>query len=288
MYYLENENLKITIDAKGAELKSVFNKLNETELLWQANTEFWGKSSPVLFPIVGTLKNGFYVYNNIEYQLTRHGFARDYNFKLEEATNFKLVFCLESSVETLNIYPFLFRLKIIYTLTVNSLQVTYKVENISVNKIMYFSLGAHPAFNVGKSVGDFCKHKLQFNKDNYLLYSCLDKGLLTTVQKSINLNKKQLLLDYKLFENDALVMLDMKSDKISLLDKDDNNILCFEFENFPYFGLWTVKNAGFICLEPWAGISDFETHNNKFENKEGINMLKPNEVWSASWTLAIL
>src|SRR5690606_19802984 len=109
IHHLENQNLKIAVDCKGAELKSVFDKSNNTELLWQANPEFWGKSSPVLFSIVGTLKNGIYIYDEKEYKLPRHGFARDFNFKLEEVSESQLILSLESSSETLQLYPFVFK-----------------------------------------------------------------------------------------------------------------------------------------------------------------------------------
>jgi len=287
MYHLENDFLKITVNSQGAELKSVFNKSNQKEVLWQANPEFWGKSSPVLFPIVGTLKNGIYSYDNKEYNLPRHGFARDYNFKVEEVSHSQLIYSLESSSETLQLYPFVFKLQIIYTLQNNSLHVEYKVENLSDVETMYFSLGAHPAFKVGKKADDFSDYTLLFNKDSHLKASCLKDGLLTEKQNTITLSNQRLQLDYKLFEKDALVLLDMKSDKITLLDSDEKTMLTFEFEKFPYFGLWTVKDSGFICLEPWAGVADFDSHDQQLENKTGINTLKPNENWSASWTICI-
>lgn len=285
MYHLENDCLKITVNSQGAELKSVFNKSTQEELLWQADPEFWGKSSPVLFPIVGTVKNDIYILDQKEYKLSRHGFARDYNFKEEEVSDSQLIFSLEASQKTLQVYPFLFRLQIIYNLEGSRLQVKYKVENLSDDKTMCFSLGAHPAFKVGRKADDFSSYKLLFNNDYVLKANQLKDGLLTTQQHDILLNNQKLQLNYKLFEIDALVLLDMKSDKVTLMDNDDNNILTFEFENFPYFGIWTVKNSGFICLEPWAGVSDFESHDKQIEHKFGINELTPKEMWSASWSV---
>ena len=109
-YHLENEHLKIAVALKGAELKSIIDKTKQQELLWQADPAFWGKSSPVLFPIVGTLKNEKFIYNKKEYKLPRHGFARDYNFKVGQISDNRLIFSLQSSAETLKNYPFLFRL----------------------------------------------------------------------------------------------------------------------------------------------------------------------------------
>lgn len=286
--HLENEYLKIAVNLKGAELKSVFNKVSQQELLWQADLEFWGKSSPVLFPIVGALKDGKYMYQGKEYHLPRHGFARDYNFKLEELSGSQLIFSLEATQETLAVYPFLFKLLIGYTLTADCLEVTYKVENLSDDESMYFSLGAHPAFHVGTKADDFLNYALRFNKDGTLEANKLHDGLLTTVKDTITMTYKELPLHYRLFENDALVLLHMKSDKIALVNDNDEPVLNFEFENFPYFGIWTVKDSGFICLEPWAGVADFETHNQQLIDKFGINELKPNEIWEASWKVRVL
>lgn len=288
IYHLENEYLKIAVNLKGAELKSVFNKVSQQELLWQANPEFWGKSSPVLFPIVGALKDGKYMYQGKEYHLPRHGFARDYNFKLEELSGSQLIFSLEATQETLAVYPFLFKLLIGYTLTADCLEVTYKVENLSDDESMYFSLGAHPAFHVGTKADDFLNYALRFNKDATLEANKLHDGLLTTVKDTITMTNKELPLHYRLFTNDALVLLHMKSDKIALVNDNDEPVLNFEFENFPYFGIWTVKDSGFICLEPWAGVADFETHNQQLIGKFGINELKPNEIWEASWKVRVL
>ncbi len=285
--HLENDYLRITVASKGAELKSVITKADQHEFLWQGNPEFWGKSSPVLFPIVGTLKNGRYVYDEKEYQLPRHGFARDYNFKAEQNTDTQLTFSLESSEETLKVYPFRFKLLIIYTLNENNLEVAYKVENLSLTEPMYFSLGAHPAFKVGESAIDFNNYSLLFNKEEKLKVNLLTNGLLSTAEQEVMLNNQKLELDYKLFENDALVLLDMKSDTITLLNEDDDPVLNFSFENFPYFGLWTVKDSGFICLEPWCGFSDFENHNQELKIKAGINKLQPKQSWSASWSVRI-
>lgn len=233
IFHLENNHLKIAVDSKGAELKSVFNKSNHQELLWQGNHEFWGKSSPVLFPIVGSLKDGIYIYEGKEYELPRHGFARDCNFKLTQKNATQLILSLESFDESLKVYPFLFKLQIIYTLNENSLEVAYEVKNLSADKAMYFSLGAHPAFKVGESATDFGTCSLLFNKDEELKANGLKNGLLTATQQNILLYNKKLQLDYKLFENDALVLLDMKSDKISLMNDDDQPILNFEFDIFP-------------------------------------------------------
>ncbi len=103
---IENDILKATIEAKGAELSSVFHKEHQLEYMWSGDAAYWGKKSPVLFPIVGTLKDDSYIFNGKKYTLSRHGFARDYTFEVENHTEDKVSFLLTSNAETLKNYPF--------------------------------------------------------------------------------------------------------------------------------------------------------------------------------------
>lgn len=147
MIYLENNELKIAIAEKGAELQQVFNKETQLDYLWEGDPAYWGKKSPVLFPIVGTLKNNQFTHNSETYSLSRHGFARDKNFKLTESSPHRVCLTLDADAETLAQYPFLFRFSIIYEINKNKLSCTYQITNIDV-KPMYCSVGAHPAFKV--------------------------------------------------------------------------------------------------------------------------------------------
>ena len=98
MIQLINDKLAVTINEKGAELQSI--QLNGLEYLWQGNAAWWAKHSPVLFPIVGEVKDGKYIFNNKEYKLSRHGFARDKTFEAEKASPASAIFGLHSNEET--------------------------------------------------------------------------------------------------------------------------------------------------------------------------------------------
>ena len=87
---IKNSNLSAEINPFGAELISLKSN-NNKEYIWEGNQDFWGKHSPVLFPIVGTLKNNSFLYEGTQYQLSRHGFARDMTFELIEKKLCKLV-----------------------------------------------------------------------------------------------------------------------------------------------------------------------------------------------------
>ena len=142
---IKNGNLSAEIKHFGAELISLKTNQNK-EYIWEGNPEFWGKHSPILFPIVGTLKDNSFYYNGMEYHLSRHGFARDMEFELIDVTQNSATFSIQSSEETLKVYPFEFELQLIYTLEENNLSIAYKVINKG-KSTMPFSIGAHPAFS---------------------------------------------------------------------------------------------------------------------------------------------
>ena len=144
---IENENLRVAIQPKGAELDSIVHKQTQLEYLWQGDVVFWGKKSPILFPIVGTLKDNSYSYEGKNYTLTRHGFARDRVFIIEKQTDDAATFLLKSDAESLKIYPFDFEFRLHYALKDNTLSVSYDVKN-TMQGDMYFSVGGHPAFRL--------------------------------------------------------------------------------------------------------------------------------------------
>jgi galactose mutarotase-like enzyme len=280
---IENEHLKASFDTKGAELQSICGIDSETEFLWCGDPNFWGKFSPVLFPIVGALKDDSYYYEDVKYQLPRHGFARDMEFEYEKINNHEITFTLSHSQSTIEKYPFEFVLKLHYQLSSASLCCTYEVINSS-SKNMFFSIGAHPAFAAPlNNEGVYTDYFLQFNNDSEITYYHIVDNLISNQTSTVKLEEGKLPLTHEMFYNDALVFKDLKSTSISLINTKNYNGINFSFDNFPYFGIWAAKDADFVCLEPWCGIADGINHNQKLTVKEGINVLEPNTNWQRTW-----
>jgi galactose mutarotase-like enzyme len=279
---ISNSILTAQIKHTGAELCSLKDNSN-TEYIWNGNPEFWGKHSPILFPIVGTLKNNSYQHNNVEYHLSRHGFAREMGFELIDKQENSATFSLTSSDETKEKYPFDFELHLIYTLENTALKIEYRVINNGESK-MPFSIGAHPAFDLP---GNFENYSLEFENREPLTFFLLEDGLISNTTEQLQLDKKELYLNHKLFENDALVFKKLTSKSISILE-NSKPILKISYEDFPNLGIWTPPNAPFICIEPWFGYSDtVETFGNLF-NKEGIQILDSNEIFKSQFSIEIL
>lgn len=284
MFKISNEKLTVTIAAKGAELQSIVTNENGLEYMWDANPAFWSKKSPVLFPIVGSLKNNTYLYNNKHYTLNRHGFARERTFTVVAKTNTSISFMLQSDEETLAVYPFNFVFIITYSLHENQLTCMYKIENAGEEK-MYFSVGAHPAFKVPLTNDTaFNDWLLEFDTiENTGKYPLSNDGLIETKADEFFNNANQLQLNKQLFYKDALVFKNLQSTKISLLSNKSKHGLTMHFDGFPFYGIWSFKDANFVCLEPWCGIADSVNTSQQIIEKEGIISLNPKEEIEKIW-----
>lgn len=285
---LENDKIKIEVDTKGAQLQQLFLKENDKNYLWHGDPKYWGRRAPVLFPIVGRLKDNQYVYAGKTYQMTQHGFARDNEFELLEKKQDSLTYVLEENEATLEKYPFKFRLEIKYTINENSLAVKYKVINKD-HKDMYFSIGAHPAFywplRDGEEKEDYY---LEFEKEEEAEIYLLEEGLLNHQTESILDNQKILELNSEIFKDDALVFKNLKSEKVTLKSKKSEREVEMKFKNFPYLGIWSQsEEAPFICLEPWHGIADSVDSSGKLEEKEGIMSLDTGNNFESTYLIKI-
>lgn len=279
---IKNSNLNAEIKHFGAELVSLKTDLNK-EYIWEGNPDFWGKHSPILFPIVGTLKNNSFHYDGIEYHLSRHGFARDMEFELVDKKENSATFSIQSSEETLKVYPFAFELQIIYTLEENNLDIEYKVINNGKSQ-MPFSIGAHPAFALP---GKFENYSIAFEKDEPLEYYLLENDLISNKTKKLEAQNKRIPLTYELFENDALIFKTLESNSLTILE-NENPVLRVHFEDFPSLGIWTKMNAPFLCIEPWFGYSDTNENSGNLFEKEGIQILKEKDTFKSKFSIEIL
>lgn len=279
---ISNSTLKASIKHAGAELFSLKDNQNQ-EYIWEGNPAFWGKHSPVLFPIVGTLKNNAYTINEKEYQLPRHGFARDMEFQLIDKTENSAVFSLQSNSETLKKYPFDFELQLIYTLNETTLDIAYKVINKGETK-MPFSIGAHPAIALPEN---FENYSFKFEKEEDLKYSLLENDLISNKTESLQTIENLVPLNYKLFENDALVFKTLESNSLTILENSKPYIKV-DFADFPSLGIWTKDQAPFVCIEPWFGYSDTAENSGDLFEKEGILILDAKQTFNSKFSIQIL
>lgn len=290
MVTLKNDQLTISVKEHGAELCSI--RKGEVEYLWQADPAFWGRHSPVLFPIVGSVWEAEYRVADRKFNLGQHGFARDMDFTLVESTDDMVRYRLDSTDETLSKYPWPFCLEISYKLHGNKIDVIWEVTNPG-NEQMYFQIGAHPAFNYP----DYDPQKedrgyLSFDRSEGLeCIRIISKGCVDAQTKHplVIPEDGKLPVRRDTFDSiDTIMLQDSQIKKVTLHRTDGSPWLSLDFEA-PVVGIWSPpgKNAPFICLEPWYGRCDRVEYAGDYRDKDWINRLEPGERFRSVYTITV-
>lgn len=289
MITVENEFLRIAVKQKGSELSSLYNKETNKELLWQGDASFWGGQAPILFPIVGTLKDNKFVHNGSTYELPRHGLVRKSdNWTIEKINETSIKGTFISDADTLKVYPFSFKLEITYSLNGKELEIQHKVVNLDSQEIP-FSIGGHPAFNCEvNSTVSYSDYYLEFEEiENSKRHFLNEKGIFNGETSLVLENTNKFPLTTTSFDKDALVFKDLKSKGITLVGPE-GKILKVSYPEFNTIGIWATPKAPFICIEPWIGYSDStESTYNLFDKKDSA-VVMPNNTFEAAYQIEVL
>ena len=288
-FQIRNESLTLEIDAHGAEMKSLIDNCSGQEYLWCGDAAYWGRTSPVLFPLVGNYREKQSCFDGKWYSLSQHGFARDMDFELVSEKGDEIWFALEDSPETLEKYPFGFRLELGYRLQGRAVEVLWKVTNKN-DREMYFSIGGHPAFNCPLRAGEKqTDYRIGFDTCEPLTASVLDEnGTVSERTKVLELTDGMLQITDSLFDEDALIVEHDQAHKVALYTPEGEKYLEVKFEA-PLFGIWSPagKHAPFVCIEPWYGRSDRADFGQKLEEREWGNVLKAGEIFTAAYQICV-
>lgn len=288
-YELKNDLITLGINSKGAEMKSLKNNESGQEYLWHADPAFWGRTSPVLFPVVGNYKDKTTYYEGKTIKLSQHGFARDTEFELVSQTEDCIWFAMNSTEETYEKYPFHFRLSVGYSISANEVKVMWKVENPD-NKTLHFSIGAHPAFNCPLKEGEKQEdYFLGFDTEKPLESNVLgDDGFVSEETEFFYPENGKLAIKPSLFDHNTMIIEHDQVHQVSLLTPDGQEYVKVSFEA-PLVGIWTPieKNAPFMCIEPWYGRSDRSNFNQQLVEREYGQAIEPGEIFEKSYTIEV-
>ena len=287
IYELENEYLKIGINLVGAEISGITSKSDGYSYLWSGDAKHWAGRAPILFPIIGNLNEGTYLYKGKEYKMERHGFASKMYFQIVESRQRSLKLTLTHNDLTLPVYPFKFRLTVAYSLEKRNIATTFQVENTG-DEVMWFSIGGHPGFNC--SVGPVGRKKglLIFEKPETVNRIVNENGFLTGEEEPFLCNSNIIDIGSLSFSGDKKVYIfkGLKSEEITLVNEEAQKMVTVRFRGFPYLGLWSPANeAPFICIEPLHGITGTLGYKEVLEKKRGIMNIKPEESFNCSFEI---
>ena len=286
---LENQRLCVEISEIGAEITRIYDKKNDAELLWEGNPTYWKRRSPILFPNVGKTYRSTVLINGTQYPTAQHGFARDSKFKCICEKGDTVSFLLASGEETKEVYPFDFELIVTYTLDDNSLRVGWEVRNPG-DEDMYFTIGGHPAFRFAGKEETKEDYMLRFPGQESLTYVLIDPDEAAVdpeVKYELALKDEFCPLSEEMFTHDALIFDGGQIGEVWLCHKNGTPYVKMECPGFPNFGIWSVKDAPFVCLEPWMGRADNIGFDRDISEKPGINAVDPGECFEKSYTIVV-
>ena len=286
---LENEVLSVEIAELGAEVTGISDREKNTDILWEGNPSFWKRHSPVLFPNVGKTYGNEVLIEGNKFPTVQHGFARDSVFTCVSSSADAASFRLASSEETKKVYPYDFELYITYTLKGKNLKVEWKVKNCS-EKTMYFTIGGHPAFRFAEKEEKKEDYLLKFPGKESLTYLLVDPNTGTGVPDqtyTLELTDGMCPVTEEMFLRDALIFDGGQFEEVWLCRKDGTPYVGMRCEGFPNFGIWSVKDAPFVCLEPWEGRCDNFGFAEEISKKPGIIRLPKNEVFIKSYEIIL-
>ncbi len=289
LYTIETPYLQAVIDSKGAELQSLYGKEQEIEYIWQGAEEFWGRKAPILFPIVGALKENQYTYQGKTYPMSQHGFARDLEFELHEQTEDSISFLLTDTPETKKVYPFAFKLYVSYHLGGDGLIVKYRVEN-PVTEDLYFSIGGHPGFNVPLEEGlTFADYYLKASPMKSRIAVPLEGRYIDLENRTLGQTNTTIALSRDLFRNDALIFETKGLNSFSICSDRSPHRVTLSYNDLPFVGIWSPypAQAPFVCIEPWAGVADTTDATGELSEKFGIQKLAANEVFETKYSITV-
>lgn len=288
-FTLSNASLSAVIQTRGGELVSLRNQTG-TEYIWQGNPAFWSGQNPILFPIVGSLKDGRVDIGGKTFEMARHGFARRSEFTVaEHGTDFAVLEFRENP-DTLARYPFPFLLRVRHQLLENGFSTSFTVENCG-EAPLPFCVGAHTAINCPLADGErFEDYELCFDQpedaDTLLL---THEGLLRAGGREPMLSGGKVPLDYDTFRRlDTIIFQGLRSRTVALRHKATGRGVSLDFHQFPMVAFWTKPGGPFLCMEPWQGCAALDNESGRLQDKPHAVILAPGEKKELSYRFVLL
>ena len=287
-FTLSRSALEAAVQTRGGELVSL--RRNGKEYIWGGDPAFWSGQNPILFPIVGSLKDGRVDIGGQTFSMSRHGFARHSEFTPVEQGGDFAVLELRESGETLERYPFPFSLRVRHQLLADGFSTAFTVENTGPSPLP-FCIGAHTAFRCPLREGErFEDYRLVFDRrEDASTLLLTPEGLVRGGAEEPMLSGGVLPLDYGIFRRlDTVIFRQLQSGSVSLVHRETGRGVKMDFSQFPIAAFWTKPGAPFLCLEPWQGCAASDRETGRFQDKPFAVTLAPGEQKTLAYTVTLL
>ena len=268
---IASTRLAAEVALQGAELVRLRDEAGR-DLLWDGDPAFWSGRAPILFPIVGRLKEDRLTVGGVAHPMRQHGLARTSRFALVEQDGASCRLRLGADEATRRAYPYDFELEITYRIDGPTLAIAGSVRNAGTIG-MPVSFGFHPAFRwplpFGAAAAD---HAIVFAEDEPHPIARVEGGLLSDRRKPSPVRGRTLALEPHLFDDDALVFPAPASRSVRY-GPASGRALRVDFDGMPQLGIWSKPGAPFVCIEPWYGYASPVGFDGDLTDKPGMMTL---------------
>ena len=275
---IQDKTASAVIDTTGAQLISLKDGAGK-EYIWQRDPQYWSSCSPLLFPVVGNLRNNETIIEGRIWHIKKHGFCRTMDFDVTEQTEDSVTMEIHDTPETKELYPYSFRLSLTYAIKDGTLSIAYRTVNTD-DRTIHYCIGAHPGFNCPLDDGaSFTDYVLEFEKEetaSSMVYD-LEKLHFNPANRVARLDhEKRLPLTRELFKDDSVYFDQLESRKVSLIHKDTGHGIEVSFPGFDTVAFWTPypAEAPFVCIEPWNGSGVYADEDDEFIHKNHVQTLE--------------
>lgn len=289
MTTISNNEITVVVSPKGAELQSVKDKRTGREYLWQGDPRWWGRRSPLLFPIVGGMWDSVCRIDGQEVKLPKHGFMQDRTWRVidEQAESVRLEYV--GTVGDFEMFPFAFKLAITYRLEGRKVVADFEVKNTGGSNL-WFQFGGHPAI----ALPDWKEENevdgyLRFEGEPQYLLRAREQGCTEPDHYPVPADELGLVpLCVATFANEALIFENNQVKSATVLDRNRRPVACVASSS-PAWLFWspTGVHTPFVCCEPWYGLPDKEHFNGPVSDRPFINCAHAGETWTGYYSIEV-
>lgn len=282
---ISSRGFSAVVETQGAELRSFRREFDGDDMIWQRTGGIWEGSAPILFPVIGRMKNGSYFLNGREWKMPKHGLVCKQEWTIVRRDPERVVLRTVDNQETCEHYPFHYRFDATFSISRGSLSVSYAITNTG-KEPMLFSVGSHPGISLpmeGTSLEDYT---IRFNRpEQGEVRRLTPAGLLSAKPERVMAGADRIPLTHDIFVDDALFLTNIASDVITIGNDKIGRYVEVKTGGAPDLGLWAKPGAPYVCVEPWFGHDDLEDHDGNLENKRGILRLQSGAVFKTGYAL---
>ena len=289
MQKIENNELRVYISEKGAEMQTLTDVKTGREYFWQGDPKYWDGRSPVLFPATGGLWNDTYRYDGKEWKMPKHGFVKAKEWEVAKHTKCSVTFTYKLTDEDLAFFPFPSQVFVTYRLRGRKVVVDFLVKNQG-TRTMYFQMGGHPAFNLpdfkeGSKQDAYIR--LEGNPDHIL--RARHQGCIQPERFEVPYDKTgNIPVCVQTFANEALIFEKSQVKAATLVDLKGNDIVRVT-TTAPCWLFWSMQDlhCPYVCFEPWYGLPDDEEYAGLYQQRPYLNKAAKGKTWEGKYTIEV-